>query len=186
MTSVAALRARVVSWVKPAQPTPKEVFRNQLEEARANYFSFQAALVSKPVIAGWMTSLLLSHAVPVLALMGAGIILEGWKARGAVPKTEPDLLAEMVKSSLDLNAGFIARELFSHSRKALTQKYLLALKEADGTKYNEVSSLMQSRRLKTLSIAKKVAIGLAHWVALTAYNTFMNYQVMEGINNALH
>jgi len=163
---------------KPIAATaPKQIFRERLKQARANYFSYQEALVNKPVMLGFSLIFISPHSLPPYALMAIGLLLEKVKSLRAgkiIQNNEPDLLARMVESSRDVNASFIAKELVSRGGKTLSQNYLTALKETDGTKFNEVVSLMQSNRLRTVSTVKKIGLGLTLWASFLAYTLFLN------------
>ncbi|MFC1637468.1 hypothetical protein ACFL1W_00455 [Candidatus Margulisiibacteriota bacterium] len=158
------------------QLTAKDHFRNDLRSVTNPYFSWHKALASKPVTIG-LTLALASIRIPAITLPLIGIILEKLSvARSSKAlKHEPDLLARMIKTSGQLEANTIAKDLLYRGNKDINQKYLAGLKEADGTKFNEVMDLMQNSRLQKVATAKKIARGAAWWLPFAAYEVGFIY-----------
>lgn len=178
MTYVARVLSTIARPFSPAQskPSPRQVFNSKLYDASQSYFGWKRALVSKPAPIGWLLTVAAGVHAPLWALLSGGMLLEkvsSWRSSKNTAAREPDLIAEMVQASGELKASFIARDLVTHGAKPLNQKYLSALRESDGEKFNEVVRLMRSKRMERMARIKSIALGVANWVAFTIYGTMM-------------
>ena len=153
---------------------PQTSFRMDLLQARSSYFSLERTLVHRPLKIGWTMGLVFSLGLSMEYLLGISASLDGLSFLGAgkaLQEKEPDLLEKLVASSQGIEASFIAKELVKRGANNLNKKFLTGLREADGTKYNQVVALMQSRRLRAMNIVKKIVTGAAHWTAFAIYKS---------------